>query len=173
MLFCRGRSIAPRPLPQATAYPPRLAPLEWCAIEGTIYFAVERDKLPPAYQLSYAALPTGITLYDVDQVTIRNMTVRGFRDDGIAAAEGARNVLLANVTCTANGQFGVAVRGGASALNACKLFGNGLSQLMTFANSETHLDANELTADTAPAWTDWGGRVYQGAKRVESSKQER
>ena len=126
VLFLDGRAIQPRPLPQATAYPPKLEPLEWCAIEGAIYFAVEAGRLPPDYKLSYAQLPTGITLYQVDQVVIRNLTIRGFQADGVAAAVGARNVVLDNVTCTANGQSGVCVRGGAQVtIESCKLAGNG------------------------------------------------
>ena len=130
VLFFSGRSIPPLPLPQGTAFPPRLEPLQWCAIEGAIYFAVEANRLPPDYKLSYAELPTGITLYQVDQVVIRNLTIRGFRADGVAAAVGARNVVLDNVTCTANGQSGVCVRGGAQVeIESCKLAGNGQSQL--------------------------------------------
>ena len=121
--------------------------------------------------MSYAELPTGITLYEVDQVVIRNLTIRGFRADGVAAAVGARNVVLDNVTCTANGQSGVCVRGGAQVeIESCKLAGNGGAQLLTLPNSETHLLASELANDTARGWVDQGGRVYLGAKRVEGGR---
>lgn len=171
VLFVSGRAIQPLPLPQATAFPPQLEPLQWCAIEGAIYFAVEAGRLPPDYKLSYAELPTGITLYQVDQVIIRNLTIRGFRADGVAAAVGARNVVLDNVTCTANGQNGVSVRGGAQLeIESCKLAGNGQSQLLTFPNSETHLLASELANDMAQGWIDQGGRVYLGPMRIEGGK---
>jgi hypothetical protein len=112
-------------------------------------------------------MPTGITLYQVDQVVIRNLTVRGFRADGVAAAAGARNVVLDNVTCTANGQNGVSVGGGAQVeIESCKLAGNGRSQLLTLANSETHLLASELAGDTARGWVDEGGRTYLGSVRI-------
>jgi hypothetical protein len=171
VLFFSGRSIQPLPLPQGTAFPPRLEPLQWCAIEGSLYFAVESSRLPPDYNLSCAELPTGITLYEVDQVVIRNLTVRGFRADGVAAAVGARNVVLDNVACTANGQSGVSVRGGAQVeIESCKLSGNGGAQLLTLPNSETYLLASELADDTARGWVDRGGRVYLGAKRVEGGR---
>jgi hypothetical protein len=171
VLFLNGRSIPPLPLPQATAIPPRLQPLQWCAIEGAIYFAVKGSRLPPDYKLSYAELPTGITLYQVDQVVIRNLTIRGFQADGVAAAVGARNVVLDNVTCTANGQSGVCVGGGAQVeIDSCKLAGNGQSQLLTLANSETRLSASELADDTARGWVDQGGRVYLGSVQVEGGK---
>ncbi|MEI8374566.1 MAG: right-handed parallel beta-helix repeat-containing protein [Planctomycetota bacterium] len=171
VLFVSGRAIQPLPLPQATASPPRLEPLQWCAIEGAIYFAVEAGRLPPDYKLSYAELPTGITLYQVDQVLIRNLTIRGFRADGVAAAVGTRNAVLDNVTCTANGQNGVSVRGGAQVeIESCKLAGNGQSQLLTFPNSETHLLASDLANDTARGWVNQGGRVYLGSMRIEGGK---
>ena len=173
VLFFRGQSIPPRPLPQGTAYPPRLKPMEWCVLEGAIYFAVEPGNLPPDYKLSYAALPTGITLYQVRQIVVRNLTIRGFQADGVSAAVGARDVLLENLTCTGNGQSGVCVHGGAQvAINACKLAGNGQSQLLTLADSEVHLFASELANDTARGWVDQGGRVYLGPKRVEGGKME-
>ena len=171
VLFLDGRAIQPLPLPQATAFPPRLKPLAWCAIEGAVYFAVESGKLPPDYKLSCAQLPTGITLYQVDQVVVRNLTIRGFQADGVAAAVGARRVVLDNVTCTANGQSGVCVQGGAQVeIDSCKLAGNGQSQLLTLADSETRLLASELADDTARGWVDQGGRVYLGSKRVQGGK---
>ena len=104
--------------------------------------------------------------------SIRNLTIRGFQADGVAAAVGARNVVLDNVTCTANGQSGVCVRGGAQVeIDSCKLAGNGQSQLLTLPNSETHLLASELANDTARGWVDQGGRVYLGSIRIEGGKQ--
>ncbi|MGO9109506.1 MAG: right-handed parallel beta-helix repeat-containing protein [Thermoguttaceae bacterium] len=171
VLFLNGRAVQPLPLPGTTAYPPRLEPLQWCAIEGAVYFAVEANRLPPDYKLSYAELPTGITLYQVDQVVIRNLTIRGFRADGVAAAVGARNIVLDNLTCTDNGQSGVCVGGGAQVeFESCKLAGNGQSQLLTLPNSETHLLASELANDTARGWVDAGGRVYLGPVRIAGGK---
>ncbi len=88
VLFFQGRSIAPLPLARGTAFPPRLEPMQWCALEGAIYFAVGRTKLPADYRLSYAELPTGVSLYRVRQVVIRNLAIRGFQADGVSAAAG-------------------------------------------------------------------------------------
>jgi hypothetical protein len=171
ILFLNGRALHALPLPQTTAVPPRLKPLQWCVLEGAIYFAVEPSRLPPDYKLNYTELPTGITLYQVEQVVIRNLVIRGFRADGVAAAVGARNVVLEKVVCTANGQSGVCVQGGAKVeIASCKLAGNGRSQLLTLANSETRLLASELINDTARGWVDEGGRVYLGATRIEGGR---
>ncbi len=173
VLFYHGRSILPLPLPRGTAYPPRLEPMQWCVLEGAIYFAVERDKLPADYKLSYAELPTGVTLYQVRQAIVGNLTIQGFQADGVSATVGARDVVLQNVTCTANGRRGVCVGGGAEVvIDACKLFGNGKAQLLTSANSETHLLTTTLLGDTAAGWVDQGGRVWLGSKRVSGGMEE-
>jgi hypothetical protein len=175
VLFFDGRSIRPRPLSRTVEVPPKLEPLEWCAIEGAIYFAVGPDKLPADYKLSYAELPTGITLYQVRQVVIRNLTIQGFRVDGVAAAVGARDIVLDHVTCTANGQCGVSVRGGAQVeIESCLLQGNGGaaaggSQLLTLPDSQTMLLASDLANDTAPGWVG-SGRVYLGSKPIEGGR---
>ena len=66
-----------------------------------------------------------------------------------------------------------AVNGGAQvAMNACNLFGNGKSQLMTCANSETHLFTTTLADDAAPGWVDAGGRVFIDGKRTSGGTKE-
>ena len=171
VLFFHGRSLSPLPLSQSTAYPPRLALRPMVRVEGAIYFAVDQGKLPHDYQFSYAAMQTGITFYQVQGVVIRNLTIQGFQADGVSAAVGSREVLLENVTCMANGQSGVCVRGGAQvAIDACKLFGNGECQLLTLPHGETHIFASELTNDTARGWLDQGGRTYLGSNRIEGGK---
>ena len=53
--------------------------------------------MPADYQLTYACLPTGITLYHVDSVAITGLTVQGFQVDGINALNSARDVRLSTV----------------------------------------------------------------------------
>ena len=60
-----------------------MKPLQWTLNEGWIYFCVEPDRLPEHYQLSYARLQVGLTLYKVEQVAITNLVVQGFELDGI------------------------------------------------------------------------------------------
>ena len=78
---------------------------------GLIYFAVEKDKLPGNYHLSYAAKETGITLTHVQGVSIVDMVVQGFRIDGINAANSARDIRLVHITARGNGRSGIAVGG--------------------------------------------------------------
>jgi hypothetical protein len=167
-LFLGIRPAVRVPTSQVTPRVPKLAPRQWCLFEGSIYFAVAPNKLPPDYALSYAKLPTGITLYHVEHVLIKDLTVQGFQVDGISAQNSARRVSLREVTCSNNGHAGLVV-GGASQLeiDGCQLNGNAVAQALTLPYSEFHIYRSELRGDAAPAWLDQGGRVYLGQKRVQ------
>jgi len=154
--------------------PPKLKPLQWCFFEGRIYFCVEPNKLPEDYNPTHADKQTGITLFHVRLVGIVDLTVQGFRVDGISAYNSARDVYLGGVTCRGNGRSGVAV-GGASQveIDAALLGNNGEAQLLTLPMSETRVRNSELFSNTAPGWVDKGGRVTIDDKRVEGGLDDR
>ena len=139
---------------------PKLEPLEWCLFRRAIYFRVEKHSIPQSYQLSYAALPVGITLYEVRNVVISNLTVQGFQLDGINAHDSAFDVILGDVVCRGNGRSGVSV-GGASRvkLDSCLVGNNGAAQLRTEGWSHTHVLNSDLLEKTAPAIVSDGGEV--------------
>jgi len=148
--------------------PPRLRPLQWCVHEGYIYFCVEPEKLPDNYGLTYAKLQTGITLYHVQGVTISNLTVQGFRIDGINAQNSARDVYIYEVTARGNGRAGITV-GGASkvTIKVGVLGNNGQAQLLTLPHSKTFLRETQMFSNTAPAWVDRGGSVTADGQSIE------
>jgi hypothetical protein len=166
-LFLGGRPAARVAASATSGEPPKLDPLQWCLHRGTIYFAVEPQRLPADYPLSYAARPAGISLLAVHDVLIRDFVIEGFHLDGVNALNDSRAVRLAGVTSRGNGRSGVAV-GGASLVDieACRLSGNGYAQLLTLPLSETHLRKNELLSNTAPAWIDQGGKVFRDGVEV-------
>ena len=166
-LFLDDRPAVRVSVAAAADTPPKLEPRQWCAHEGYIYFGVELSKLPSDYRLSYASLPTGITLYHVQNVVIKDLTVQGFQTDGIDAQNSAEHVVLDQVICRNNGRNGITV-GGASQveIRSCKVSGNGASQLLTLPYCEVHLIKSELPGDSAPAWKDEGGRVYLGDRPI-------
>ena len=139
---------------------PKLEPLEWSLFERAIHFRVEEFRIPQNYQVSYAALPVGITLYEVRGVVISNLIVQGFQLDGINAHDSAFDIVLGDVTCRGNGRSGVSV-GGASRvkLDACLLGNNGAAQLRTEGWSHTHVLNSDLLDNTAPPIVSDGGEV--------------
>jgi len=159
-LFVGGRPALGRRAQWADVALPPLEPLEWCFWRGKICFRVEAGRLPGDYELSCCALQTGITLYYVQGVLIRDLVVRGFAVDGVAVHDVVRDTRLARVTCRDNGACGVSVRGASLVeLDDCTLSGNGTSQLRVDDFARCWLYQCELTADTAPAIRLAGGRV--------------
>ncbi|WP_254510441.1 right-handed parallel beta-helix repeat-containing protein [Anatilimnocola floriformis] len=139
-----------------------LKPLQWTLIQGQIYFCCEKDKIPASYNLSCCGLRTGITIYQVEDVQISDLTVRGFELDGVNAADTAYKTKLLGVVSQDNGRSGFTV-GGASrvTLDQCTGTGNGNSQLRAEGYSQTTIRDCELDSKSAPALVRDGGRVFQ------------
>jgi len=172
-LFLEGRPAARVIARRMDEKPPELERLQWCSFKGRIFFRVEDTKLPRDYDVSYAHARVGLTLFHVQHVVIDDLIVQGFRLDGINAHNSARGITLVGVTSRGNGRSGVSV-GGAShvKIEACLLGDNGEAQLLTLPYSETRIGNSDLIGNTAPAWVDWGGRVWLDGKRVQGGRQE-
>ena len=166
-LFLNGRPASRVAAETAADEPPKLDALQWCLHRGYIYFAVERQKLPGDYPLSYAAKPAGISLLAVQNVVIQDFVIQGFHLDGINALESGRMVSVLRVTCRGNGRSVIAV-GGASLveLDQCLVGDNGSAQLLTLPWSETHIQNGDLVSNTAPAWVNQGGKVFRDGKEI-------
>lgn len=171
LLLIDGRIGAPVASAPGAEVPPKLEPRQWCSHQGYIYFGVEQSKLPAAYAPAYTGMTAGITLYQVDRVVIKDLTVRGFRIDGIHAAAGARHVTLQGVTCVNNGRAGIAAAGASQVyLDSCQANANGKAQLLSLPNSTAYIRNSELSGDSAPAWVDQGGRVFLGDQPVRGGR---
>jgi hypothetical protein len=159
-LFLADRPAVRHPTTPRDVTLPALEPLEWCLSAGRIYFRVQTGQLPDAYQPAYCQLQTGITLYHVHDVVIRNFTIQGFQSDGVAASDGVRSARLDALACRANGRSGIAVSGASRVeLNGCVLADNGEGQLRCEGFAQTRVYQSELIANTSGALLLRGGRV--------------
>ncbi|MEX0978285.1 MAG: right-handed parallel beta-helix repeat-containing protein [Pirellulales bacterium] len=159
-LFIAGRPAVRRPARSSDVALPAIEPLEWCFMRGKIYFRVERGRLPADYELSCCGLQTGITLYQVEGLLIRDLIVQGFQLDGVAVHDLVRETRLERVTSRGNGKSGISVRGASLVeLDDCQLSFNGQSQLRVDDFARCWLYRCELPDDTAPAIQRSGGQV--------------
>ncbi len=159
-LFLPGGAAARHPLDRSTLGLPPLEPLEWCFTAGRMYFRVESGRLPQSYRAACCGLRTGVTLYHVRDVVIRNLVVQGFQFDGIAASDAVRDARLEGVTARANGRAGVSVSGASTVeLDGCVLGDNGDSQLRTEDSTLTFIRSSRLIDGAAPAIESTGGRI--------------
>ena len=121
---------------------------EWTAWEGSVYFRSEKD--PPATQsFSYSAEQTGLSLYQVDNVRIVDLTLRDFRFDGVHAQNMCRGVKLENVNCINNGRAGLAVSGSSHIdMTGGKIVANGRHSVL-ISNTAT-VNVQDVAMDGEP-----------------------
>ena len=166
MLFAKGIPLVRVPAGLPSAGVPALLPTQWTLREGWIYFRVEPDRLPEQYQLTYARLQVGLTLYKVEQVAITNLVVQGFELDGINCQDvrpTSRSITsLPAGTAAAESRF-AARRMRRSTLVSSD--GNGQSQLHIEGTSEVNATGCELIPKSAPNWLMHGGRLMIDGKR--------
>lgn len=160
VLFLDGQPAVRVPTQPGDTTMPPLERLQWCLVRGEIYFRVEPGRVPQQYFPECAGAWTGVTVYDVHNVVIRNLTVRGFAFDGVNAHDNAFNVRLEEVVSRDNGRSGFSV-GGASRVRIenCQATHNHSSQLRTEGYSETMVVDTALDETTAPALQRDGGRL--------------
>jgi hypothetical protein len=166
-LFLDGPPASRRPLDSAAGILPRLGPREWCLADGMVYFRVDQGELPADYAISFAALTVGVTLYEVHDVVINELTVQGFQLDGINAHDCAKNCTLTGTISRGNGRAGIAVGGASSVrIQSCLVYDNGVAQVLTSGLSTTAIDETELETKTAPALVRRGGNLFLDGRRV-------
>jgi hypothetical protein len=139
-----------------------LAPREWCLVDGWLYFACDKDRLPQNYNLTCCLHPAAFTLYDVHDVIIDNFVIRGYYLDGVNCHDNVTRSDLIGLDCQYNGRSGISI-GGASRvrIDSCTAAGNGAAQIRTEGYSITLLVENQLDATSAPAIVREGGQVVQ------------
>lgn len=157
-LFLDEKPVARKPAPSAT--PPALQPLEWCLHRGFIYFRAEPNRLPANYPLRCCGLTVGITLYDVHDVIVSDLTVRGFQLDGVNAHDNVRRSDLLGLTCIANGRSGISVQNSSRVrIESCTARGNGVAQIRQEDFTIVQLIDNQLDTTSAPGFVHLGGQV--------------
>jgi hypothetical protein len=158
-----------QPLPRhqpAPGQPPSLQPREWCLHQGWLYFRVDGGRLPEDYNVSCCGEQVGITLYNVHDVVIQDLIVRGFWLDGVNCHDNVRSVELINVGAGENGRSGFSAGGTSRVrLQKCAAAANGAAQLRVEGLATVEMESASLDATTAPAIVREGGRIIERTGR--------
>src|SRR5262249_7318096 len=105
------RALPEVSVPPGAAVLPELPPGHWCAWRGAIYFRTLPGTSLSESRLTFAAEEVGITLLDVEGITIHDLELRHFRLDGINVHDRCRQIILDSVRLAENGRCGLAVGG--------------------------------------------------------------
>ena len=135
-LLRNGRSL-PEYVPEDGLEPfSKLKPGYWVAWRGSLYFRQDGDNPPEDQAFAFAADQTGISLHQVSNLLITNVTLQHFRFDGLHAQGLCDGIVLDNVTSIENGRAGI-VSSGASRIELFggKIAGNGRHQLLVVDRS--------------------------------------
>lgn len=124
-LLLEDRPLPEHRIPTEAAVLPTIPEGHWSAWRGSIVFHVPGGNDPARLPLRLAVQGTGLSLYAVHNVVIRDLTFRYFRLDGVSANDLCRGVVLENVHCLGNGRAGATVAGSSQLiLRNCELRGN-------------------------------------------------
>ncbi len=88
-----------------------LVPGQWASWRGSIYFHQDGIDTPETQDFAFTADQTGISLHQVSNVLIVDVTLQHFRFDGIHAQGLCDGVELQNVNSVENGRAGIASSG--------------------------------------------------------------
>ena len=103
---------------------------QWTVDRGKIYYRGEPLADVPGQSFDFAARGVGITLRDVHDVSIENLTVECFRIDGVNASGSTDNCVLQDVISRHHGRSGVYLMGTADVfLRNCTLRDSAQGQL--------------------------------------------
>ena len=184
-LFLDARPLVRVPVDNNNLHLPALKPMQWCLFDRHIYLNLRQPTpddpddaefvptdvveqaaaegwryVPQQYDLDYTHHTMGVTLYDVRNVVIADVTVQGFQLDGINAHDKAFNTQLLGVVCRGNGRSGVTVAGASRVRISESLMGNnGAAQLRIEGHCIAELTECEILAFTAPSVVRDGGEV--------------
>ncbi len=119
---------------------------QWMAWRGRMYYQAAPLEDPLEKPFRYAVESMGISLYEVHDVVIQNLTLRHFRFDGINAHDRCRIVTVDSVKSLNNGRAGIAVGGSAAVLlRKCEIAGNRDHSVLITELGAVKADASKLS----------------------------
>jgi hypothetical protein len=144
-LILNDQAVPEIACPRDAVQLPDLPARHWCAWRGAVYYRAALGDDPRRMRFALADEEVGLTLLDVHDVVVRNVTFRHFRLDGVNAHDRCRSVVLDGVTCEQNGRAGITAAGTSqmSVFNS-KVTGNRAHSVLITELGEARLDGCDL-----------------------------
>lgn len=114
-----------------------LEPGQWVSWKGSLYFRQDSSETPEAQNFAVTADQTGISLHQVSNVQIVDVTLQHFRFDGLHAQGLCDNIELDNVSAVENGRAGIVASGASTiAVFGGEIARNGRHQFLAIDRSD-------------------------------------
>lgn len=149
-LILDGKVVPEAPVEGGAKTLPKIAPGNWAAWRGSIYYQAKRFESPAEQQFAFAAGDVGLSLSEVHDITVTGLKFQHFRLDGVSAHSQCRNIVLDNVQSEGNGRAGLFV-GETSRVEAlnCTFSGNRLYNVLVRGQHAALRAEPELTEPPA------------------------
>ncbi len=145
---------------QAGSDRPALDPLQWTVRDGHVYLRIPPGSYIDQLLIEIPGSDIGLSLYSVKHLIIRNLTITGYRLDGLHVHGQSHDVVLENVTARLNGRAGIAV-GGTARVTArgCQTEANLVADVYAYGSCRLELrDSRLLGGGSYLVWAR-GGHV--------------
>ena len=121
---------------------------KFAVYKGRVFYKPERGEDIQEHSFDMAQRTTGVSLYGVRNVIIRDLNVQHFRVDGLNAHSLCRDVVVNNLTSTHNGRSGLTVAGSSSIVfRRCDVKDNLIDSLRIMERGEADLQDSELDVE--------------------------
>lgn len=110
---------------------------QWVSWKGSLYFRQDSNDAPELQNFAVTADQTGISLHQVSNVQIVDVTLQHFRFDGLHAQGLCDNIELDNVSSVENGRAGIVSSGASTiAIFGGEIARNGRHQILAIDRSD-------------------------------------
>lgn len=121
----------------------------WTRVASRLVVRLPSDQSPWDREVGATLHPTGLTLYDVQNVIVKDLVVRGYRLDGINAHDRCSDIKLLNISARENGRSGITVAGASRVeIGATLSELNGASQLRVEGRGIAYLGNVDLAEES-------------------------
>ncbi len=149
LLLLDGEAVKRFPAQFTSHYPHGIEEGQFAVCMGRVFYRSPKGEQPGERAFAIAQGTTGVSLFGVRNVIIKDLKVENFRIDGLNAHDLCRNVLVENVTAIANGRAGMTVKGSAElVVRNCRIEQNLEHSVLVQEAGE--VDVKETAVDLEP-----------------------